>query len=186
MSTIRLHRTTTATAEAYIAALTDFGPGRAKLFGNSADAYLKVHHRGAYQADVTEGSSGIWERLHYDWSNPDRVVLTTTDSNLWGGASGHTYRFTRRPDGSTDIDVVVVRDGKNLRGKLLGFVLGTFGRRVLETAFENSVKAVEARSLQGSEIVARAAGRGSGAQRARADAGSPRCDPIRLKRRRAF
>ena len=46
----------------------------------------------------------------------------------------------------TDIDVVVVRDGKNLKGRLLGFVLGTIGKRVLEKAFENSVKAIEARN----------------------------------------
>ena len=102
MSTIYLHRRTSATPEQYIAGLTDFGPGRSKLFGNSADEYLKVHHRGRSEADVTEGSGGIWERLHYDWSDPDHVVLTTTDSNVWGGASGHTYTFTRRPDGTTD------------------------------------------------------------------------------------
>ena len=146
MSTIHLHQTTTSTPEQYVAGLTDFGPGRSKLFGNSADEYLQVHHRGATQADVTEGSSGIWERLHYDWSDPNRVVLTTTDSNLWGGASGHTYTFTRRPDGTTDIDLVVVRDGKNLKGRMLGFVVGTIGKSVLRKAFENSVKAIEARS----------------------------------------
>jgi hypothetical protein len=146
MSTIRLHQTTTLTPEQYIAGLTDFGPGRSKLFGNSADEYLKVHHQGLLQADVTEGSGGIWERLRYDWSDPDRVVLTTTDSNVWGGASGHTYTFTRRPDGATDIDVVVVREGKNVKGWLLGFVLGTIGRRVLERAFENSVKSIEMRN----------------------------------------
>jgi hypothetical protein len=146
MSTIHLHRTTTSTPEQYVASLTDFGPGRSKLFGNSADAYLKVHHKGASQADVTECSAGIWERLQYDWSDPSRVVLTTTDSNVWGGASGHTYTFTRRPDGTTDIDVVVARDGKNVRGWLLGLVLGTVGKRVLERAFENSVKAVEMRN----------------------------------------
>jgi hypothetical protein len=146
MSTIHLQRMTTATPEQYVAGLTDFGPGRSKLFGNSADAYLKVHHQGASHADVTEGSGGIWERLHYDWSDPDRVVLTTTDSNVWGGASGHIYTFTRQPNGMTDIDVVVIRDGKNLAGTLLGFVLGTIGRRVLEKAFENSVKAIEARN----------------------------------------
>ena len=146
MSTIYLRRTTTSTPEQYVAGLTDFGPGRSKLFGNSADAYLKVHHKGASQADVTEGSAGIWERLQYDWSDPSRVVLTTTDSNVWGGASGHTYTFTRRSDGTADIDVVVVRDGKNVRGWLLGLVLGTVGKRVLERAFENSVKAVEMRN----------------------------------------
>ena len=146
MSTIRLHQTTTLTPEQYVAGLTDFGPGRSKLFGNSADVYLKVHHKGPTEADVTEGSGGIWERLHYDWSDPNRVVLTTTDSNLWGGASGHTYNFTRHPNGTTDIDVVVVRDGKNLRGRLLGFVVGTIGKGILEKAFKNSVKAIELRN----------------------------------------
>jgi hypothetical protein len=146
MSTIHLHQTTTLTAEQYIAGLTDFGPGRSKLFGNSADEYLKVHQRNRTEADVTEGSGGVWERLHYDWSDPEHVVLTTTDSNVWGGASGHTYTFTRRPNGATDIDVDVVRDGKNLKGWLLGLLLGTIGRSVLEKAFLNSVKAIEARN----------------------------------------
>jgi hypothetical protein len=146
MSTIRLHRTTTSTPEQYIAGLTDFGPGRSELFGNSADEYLKVHHKGISEADVTEGSGGIWERLHYDWSNPERMILTTTDSNVWAGASGHTYNFTRRPDGMTEIDVAIVRDGKNFKGWVLGFVLGTVGKHVLENAFDRSIKAIEARN----------------------------------------
>jgi hypothetical protein len=57
----------------------------------------------------------------------------------------------------TDIDVVVVRDGKNLIGWVLGFVLGTIGKGVLRKAFENSVKAIEARND---------AGRGARASRA--------------------
>jgi len=146
MPTIHFHQTTSLTPEQYVAGLTDFGPDRSKVFDNSADEFLKVHHRSRTQADVTEGSRGIWERLHYDWSDPQRVVLTTTDSNVWGGASGHTYTFTRQPDGTTDIDVVVVRDGKNLRGLLLGVVLGTIGKSVLEKAFTNSVKTIEARN----------------------------------------
>jgi hypothetical protein len=146
MSTTRLHQNTTSTPEQFVAGLTDFGPGRRKLFGNSADEYLKVHHQGSKEADVTEGSGGIWERLRYDWSDPNRVVMTTTDSNLWGGGSGHTYTFTRRPDGTTDLDAVVVRDGKNIKGRLLGFVLGIFGERVLGGALAKTVKAIEARS----------------------------------------
>ena len=146
MPTIHLHQTTPLTPEQYIAGLTDFGPGRSKLFGNSADGYLKVHQRERTQADVTEGSGGVWERLHYDWSDPQQVALTTTDSNVWGGTSSHTYNFTRRPDGTTDIDVDVVREGKNLKGRLLGFVVGTVGKGVLEKAFVNSVKAIEARN----------------------------------------
>ena len=151
MSTIHFHQTTTLTPQQYIAGLTDFGPGRSKLFGNSADEYLKVHHMGSTEADITEGSGGIWERLHYDWSDPNHVVLTTTDSNMWGGASGHTYNFTRRPDGLTDINVDVVRDGKNFKGRMLGLVLGTVGKGVLEKAFVNSVRAIEARNSLATE-----------------------------------
>ena len=146
MPTIHLHRTTTLTPEQYVAGLTDFGPGRSKLFPNSADEYLTVHQQSRTEADVTEGSGGVWERLHYDWSDPNHVVLTTTDSNLWGGASGHTYTFTRQPNSTTDIDVEVVREGKNFKGRLLGLVLGTVGRGVLEKAFVNSVKVIEARN----------------------------------------
>lgn len=146
MSTIHLHQTTTATPEQFLAALTDFGPGRSKLFGNSADDYLKVHERGATEADVTEGSGGVWERLHYNWADPARVTMMTTDSNVWGGRSGHTYTFTRRPDGTTEVDAVVVREGRNLKGRLLGLVLGTVGRNVLAKAFANTIKAVEARN----------------------------------------
>jgi hypothetical protein len=154
MSTIHFHQTTTVTPEQYVAGLTDFGPGRSELFGNSADEYLKVHQIGRTEADVTEGSGGIWERLHYDWSDANHVVLTTTDSNLWGGASGHTYTFKRHRNGTTDIVVDVVREGKNLKGRLLGFVLGTIGKSVLEKAFENSVKAIEARNYAATERIA--------------------------------
>jgi hypothetical protein len=148
MSTIHLHERTTATPEQFIAALTDFGPGRSKIFGNSADGYLKVYDRHSTDADVTEGSGGVWERLHYDWSDPNRVVMTTTDSNVWGGKSGHVYTFRRNPDGTTDLDAVVVRDGKNLKGRVLGAIVGTIGKGHLSKAFANTVKAVEARNQQ--------------------------------------
>jgi hypothetical protein len=148
MSTIHFHQTTTSTPEQFIAGLTDFGPGRAKVFSNSADSYLKVHHQGARTADVTEGSGGIWERLQYDWSDPNHVQLTTTDSNVFGGASGYTYTLTRQADGMTDVDVVIVREGKNFKGRVLSGVLGTIGKRSLGKAFINSVKAIEARGAE--------------------------------------
>ena len=146
MPTIHVHQTTTATPEQFLAGLTDFGPGRSKLFPNSADGYLKVHDQGPDYADVTEGSRGIWERLHYDWSDPNRVVLTTTDSNAWGGASGHTYTFTPQSNGTTDVDVVVVREGKNVKGRMIGVLAGTLGKRALAKALANTAKAIEARS----------------------------------------
>ena len=128
MSTIHLTQTTTATPEQFVAALTDFGPDRSKLFGRSADAYLKVHHQGPGKAD------------------PNRIEMRTTDSNVWGGRSGHTYTLTRQPGGKTDIDVVVVRDGKNIKGRVLGGLLRVVGKRVLGGELAKTVKAIEARN----------------------------------------
>jgi hypothetical protein len=145
MPTVHFSQTTRATPEQFIAAVTDFGPGRSKIFRTSADGYLKVHDQGPDWADVTEGSNGVWERLRYDWSDPHRVVMTTTDSNIWGGASGHTYTLTPQPDGTTVVDVVVVRDGKNLKGKAVGVLVGLAGRRTLSKVFANTIKAIEAR-----------------------------------------
>lgn len=146
MSTLHFHQTTTATPEQFIAGLTDFGSGRSELFPNSADSDLKVHSQGATEAVVTEGSGGIWERLHYDWSNPNHIVLKTTDSNAWGANSSHTYDLQRNSDGTTEIDYTVVREGKNLKGRFFGLVLGSVGKGRLESAFDNAVTAIETRN----------------------------------------
>lgn len=51
----------------------------------------------------------------------------------------------------------MVREGKNLKGRMIGLVLGTVGKGVLEKAFEGSVDAIEARN---------SAARGGGASHA--------------------
>jgi hypothetical protein len=145
MATIRFSTTTTATPEQFIAGVTDFGPGRAEIFGNTDDSRLVVHDSGPTWADVTEGKGPAWERLRYDWSDPDRIEMKTLDSNVWGGASSHTYSFERRADGTTGVDVVVVREGKNLKGKLVGAMLSVIGTRFFRGQFEQTVKAIEAR-----------------------------------------
>ena len=72
-------------------------------------------------------------------------MLKTTDSNTWGGASGYTYTFTRSPNGTTDVKAVIVRQGKNAKGRFLALVLGSVGKGVLKKSFVHSVKAIEAR-----------------------------------------
>ena len=43
------------------------------------------------------------------------------------------------------MDVVVVREGRNLKGRLLGLVLGTVGKRFLVRGFGETVTGIEAR-----------------------------------------
>ena len=149
MPTMHFTLKTTATPEQFRAGLTDFGPGRGRLFANSKDGYLKVHSLGATEADVTEGSAGIWERLHYDWSDPHHITLRTIDSNTWGGHSGHTYTLTPQPDGTTEVDVVVVREPKSFKGRAVGTLLQLGGKRVIVKAFANTLKAIEVRAQAG-------------------------------------
>jgi hypothetical protein len=152
MATIHFHQNTISTPEQFVAGLTDFGPGRSKAFSNSADDYLKVHYQGLRDADVTEGSGGVWERLYYNWSDSSHVKLTTTDSNVFGGASGYTYTLTPQQDGTTDVDVVIVREGKNLKGRVLSGLLGTVAKPSLRKAFVKSVKAIEDRNENATKI----------------------------------
>lgn len=46
------------------------------------------------------------------------------------------------------MDDVIVRQGKNLKGRLLSLVLGTVGKSVLRKAFAGSIEAVEARRYE--------------------------------------
>ena len=84
--------------------------------------------------------------MAYDWSDPHRVVMTTIDSNMWGGASSHTYTFTPLPDGSTQLDVVVVREGKNVKGRVVAALVSSVGKGVLAKALKSTIKEVEARN----------------------------------------
>ena len=107
-----------------------------------------MHDQSAGHADVTEGSGGVWERLDYDWSDPDHVVARTTDSNAWGGRPATPTRSRRNADGTTDIDYVVVREGKNLKG-IPRHRPRQRRQEPLVKAFDNSVKAIEAREATG-------------------------------------
>jgi hypothetical protein len=148
MSTIHFKLTTTATPEQFIAGLTDFGPGREKIFGNSTDQYLKVHKQGTNYADVTEGSGGIWERLSYNWSDPTHIVLTTTDSNLWGGDQVHTYTLTRSPTARPTLTSVLCATARTSKGDCSARFLGIVGKGQLEKWFANTLKAIEARDYK--------------------------------------
>jgi len=154
MTTIKVTESTTATPAQFLEALTDFGPHRSEIWSNSQPDFLVVHDRGDTWADVTEGSKAagaIWERLRYDWSNPLDVVLTTTDSNAWGGASGHRYTLTPGADGRTQVHLVVVREGIHVKGRLLGALMPFVGRSFIAKSLRGALRAIEARAATPSD-----------------------------------
>jgi hypothetical protein len=56
-------------------------------------------------------------------------------------ATIHLHETTTATPGRTDVDAVVVREGKNLKGRLHEILLATGGKRVLCSALAKTVKA---------------------------------------------
>jgi len=140
LSTIHLKATTTAPPRGrLLAALTDFGPGR--LGALSAPAPTKTSRcttRVPGHADVDRGPrTASGERLQYDWTDPNRIVMTTTDSNNLGRQVGaHVYHAhpRERPAEPTSTSVVVAATARTSRVTRSARLLGVAGKRVLGKA----------------------------------------------------
>jgi hypothetical protein len=107
----------TASPDAILEAARDFSPRRAELWRDVYTEHLTVHDRGETWADVTEGNRWpigvVWERLRYDWSQPDRVKGTVIDSNLF--RPGSTWEIRATPAGAgSRVEIIAVR---TLRGR---------------------------------------------------------------------
>jgi hypothetical protein len=127
-----------------LAALTDFGPGRAKVWPNIDEQHFKVHNQGPGWAEVTEGSSvagGVWERERYTWDAATGTVsVETMDSNTWGPGSRWEYRVISTTGGGSEIDVTVKRVGKGWKGRLIELGLIAAGTRMLRSQMEQAME----------------------------------------------
>ena len=92
MSEVHFHKTTTLSPEQFVAGLTDFGPDREKVFSKNADDYLKVHDLGLAEADVTEGSGGVWSAC-----NTTRPRRSRTPGMPWSATSDVLNGGSKRP-----------------------------------------------------------------------------------------
>ena len=130
--------------EAALAALTDFGPNRAKVWPNIDERHFKVHGQGPGWAEVTEGSSvagGVWERERYSWDAAHgTVAVETLDSNTWGRGSRWDYHIAPTPRGGSEIDVSVHRIGKGWKGRLIELGLMAAGTRMLRSQMEQAME----------------------------------------------
>jgi hypothetical protein len=123
---------------------TDFGPDRTQRWPNTDEAHFQVHDQGPGWAEVTEGNAMGWERERYSWDAAAGTVgIETLDPNLWGPGSGWRYRLTGA-DGGTDVHVTLKRNGKGLRGRLVGVLIPVAGSRVLGKQFRSVLRKAEA------------------------------------------
>ena len=125
MPTVRVVDDSTATADQVIEAARDFTDRRAELWRDVYVEHMTIHDRGETWADVTEGNPWpiglVWERLRYDWSNPDFVKGTVVESNIFKAGSTWEIRATQADDGGSRVEIIGVR---HLRGR--GWLLWPF------------------------------------------------------------
>jgi len=133
--------------DVFTAALTDFGPERSEVFGNTATGEVQVHDRGETWAEVTEGSTTgpVWQRSRYDWSTPGEVRIDVVDSNAFGPGSRWLYRVTPSAGGGTDVDLSIVRVPNSTTGRLLDLLLGLGGSLFFSRDLRRTVRALESR-----------------------------------------
>ncbi|HEY8952761.1 MAG TPA: hypothetical protein VIP78_09400 [Candidatus Dormibacteraeota bacterium] len=143
MAHISFRLATRLAPDAVVAALTDFGPKRAKVWPNIDEQHFKLHGQGPGWAEVTEGSSvagGVWEREKYTWdAAKGTVTVETLDSNTWGSGSRWDYKIAPA-DGGSEIDVSVTRIGKGFKGRLIELGLLAAGTRMLRSQMEQAME----------------------------------------------
>jgi len=147
MGDVRVRATGRFAPERFVAALTDFGPRRSTLFGNSQGSYLTVHEVGPDWAEVTEGSTaggGLWQRYRYDWSVPGEVRLEVLDSNAFGKGSYWVYRVTPDGDGGCLIALHIHRNPTTAKGRLVDLALRVMGTRFFDRDLRATVARLEA------------------------------------------
>jgi hypothetical protein len=130
MAHVLADKDTAVPPDAVLGALTDFSDKRLELWPNINREYYKVHQLTETSADVTEGSRGVWERTHYDWSTPGTVRIQVEDSNAFRPGSYWVYSVKPRPEGGSHVHLEFLRRPRNAKGLLLSALLSVAGRKI--------------------------------------------------------
>jgi hypothetical protein len=146
MTEIRIAADSPLPPERVLAAGHDFSDRRAAVFPAVRLEHFSVHELDGDWADVTEGTpAGIginWERCRYDWSQPDLVTATVTESNVYA-VPGSSWELRASPrDGGSHVEMIWRRQfTPNMRGHIFGALYRLVGkmmfRRYVHQILEN-------------------------------------------------
>ena len=151
MAHVSTDRSTTVPPEVVLGALTDFSDARLALWPNIDREHYEVHELSGTTAEVTEGSRGVWERSHYDWSRPGTVRIEVVDSNAFKPGSWWMYLVETRPQGGSRVHLEFQRDPRNAKGFLLSSVLSVAGHKIFSDFLGETLRRLERRMSTGAE-----------------------------------
>jgi DUF4097 and DUF4098 domain-containing protein YvlB len=148
MTTIRVVAETTLPPDRVLYAARDFTERRAEIFPAVSVPKLEVHSEDESSADVTEATrAGIgdnWERCEYDWSGPDSVTATVTESNVYAVPGSSWEINASANDGGSRVEMIWMREFRhNARGRIFGTAFRLLGTRIFNKYGRDIVENLE-------------------------------------------
>ena len=117
--------------------MTDFSPNRHQRWPASSVDAFEVYRIGDTSADIREGQDfpKLWAKWHYDWSVPNSVTLTISESRHL--EPGGFMSLTAAPrDGGSAVHAVWQQTSKSPRGLLAVLLMRFIGPRFLSSYYK--------------------------------------------------
>ncbi|HCP62205.1 MAG TPA: hypothetical protein DIU14_07035 [Actinobacteria bacterium] len=141
VATIDIDIDTTLPPERVMAAMLDFTPNRTKIWRGLAPEIYEVYEVGETTAEIREGNVKpvrVWAREHYDWSKPNKVTWTVTESNFCNPGSFVSMDVAPNGTGGSKIHLHWDRTGSTLKGKFMVRMMKlTKGKLIKESVATN-------------------------------------------------
>jgi len=136
-TTFEFEFVTTATPAQVIELMIDFSPNRPHRWPASSVEAFEVYRLSDTEADIREGQNfpKLWAKWHYDWSEPNSVVLTVAESDDF--ETGGFMSLTAAPrDSGSAVRGVWQQSSKSARGLLAVTLMRLIGRRSLSSYYK--------------------------------------------------
>ena len=128
---------TTATPAQVVELMTDFSPRRGERWPAFSDDAFEVYRVGDTDADIREGQNfpKLWAKWHYDWSEPNSVVLKIVESDDLQPGGFMSLAATPR-DGGSAVHAVWQQTSTSARGLLAVVMMRLIGPRFLSRYYK--------------------------------------------------
>jgi len=148
MPEVKFDVETTMSPEQVKAALLDFGDNRPNIWPGLAAEEYKVNSVGDGSADVREGTRmpgmEIWARETYDWTKPNTVRWTVSESNFCEAGSFMETVLEAAEGGGTIIHVTWNRTGSTEQGRAIIQMVVDSGGQLVKDSLGGAFRGMEA------------------------------------------
>jgi len=142
-----MHLETRVPPDRVRAALLDFTDNRPATWPGIDPSLYEVYEVHETWADIQEGSkmpgTKFWAKEHYDWSSPDVVTWTVTESNFCAPGSHVSAAITARDDGGSHVHITWDRTPTSVFGRISTLMIMATRGKPVSASFRQGLKTLE-------------------------------------------